>query len=102
MVINYDFPQSTVDYVHRIGRTGRAGREGEAITLFTEDDLPMIRSVANVIKISGGEVPEWILSLKKMGGKKRKLLKKKAPERRHISTKSSYDHKKLSKRRKTK
>jgi ATP-dependent RNA helicase RhlE len=32
-VINYDLPQSTSDYTHRIGRTGRAGNEGVAITL---------------------------------------------------------------------
>jgi len=37
-VINYDFPQSLVSYIHRVGRTGRAGREGSAITLFTDDD----------------------------------------------------------------
>ncbi|DBA84948.1 TPA: hypothetical protein ACH3X2_005689 [Trebouxia sp. C0005] len=28
-VINYDFPQSTTDYIHRVGRTGRAGRSGK-------------------------------------------------------------------------
>ena len=32
-VINYDIPQNTEYYVHRIGRTGRAGRSGKAITL---------------------------------------------------------------------
>ena len=31
-VINYDFPQSSEFYVHRIGRTGRAGASGQAIT----------------------------------------------------------------------
>ena len=58
--------QSGVDYIHRIGRTGRAGRKGKAITLFTEDDKPMLRSIANVMKISGCDVPEWMLELKKI------------------------------------
>ena len=39
LVINYDFPQSTTSYIHRIGRTGRAGRAGRAITFFTESDM---------------------------------------------------------------
>ena len=100
MVINYDFPQSTVDYVHRIGRTGRAGQEGEAITFFTENDMPMVRSIANVIRLSGGEVPDWMLSLKKMGNKKRKKLITHAPERYSISTTAKYDMKRISKKRK--
>ena len=66
MVINYDLPQSAVSYIHRIGRTGRAGREGEAITLFTEEDMPKLRSIANVMKLSGCEVPDWILSIKQV------------------------------------
>ena len=37
-VVNYDFPQSPVEYVHRVGRTGRAGRSGEAVTLYTDSD----------------------------------------------------------------
>ena len=36
-VLNYDYPNNSEDYVHRIGRTGRAGRSGTAITLFTTD-----------------------------------------------------------------
>jgi ATP-dependent RNA helicase DDX5/DBP2 len=36
-VLNYDYPNNSEDYVHRIGRTGRAGRLGTAITLFTTD-----------------------------------------------------------------
>ena len=46
------------------GRTGRAGRTGEAITLYTEDDSDYLRSIANVMKISGCEVPEWMLQMK--------------------------------------
>lgn len=36
-VFNYDYPNNSEDYVHRIGRTGRAGATGTAITLFTTD-----------------------------------------------------------------
>lgn len=36
-VFNYDYPNNSEDYVHRIGRTGRAGAYGTAITLFTTD-----------------------------------------------------------------
>ena len=35
IVINYDLPDDSENYVHRIGRTGRAGREGHAISLAT-------------------------------------------------------------------
>ena len=36
-VFNYDYPNNSEDYIHRIGRTGRAGAMGTAITLFTTD-----------------------------------------------------------------
>jgi ATP-dependent RNA helicase DDX52/ROK1 len=87
MVINYDLPTSGITYVHRIGRTGRAGRKGKAITLFTEADFENLRTIANVMKQSGCEVPEWMLTLKK---KKRKA-RNQAPRRPKIDTTSSYD-----------
>uniref|UniRef100_A0A3Q1CTR2 ATP-dependent RNA helicase n=1 Tax=Amphiprion ocellaris TaxID=80972 RepID=A0A3Q1CTR2_AMPOC len=43
LVLNYDFPTSAVEYIHRIGRTGRAGHQGKAITFFTENDKPLLR-----------------------------------------------------------
>ncbi|KCV69704.1 hypothetical protein H696_04112 [Fonticula alba] len=63
LVINYDFPQTTVSYIHRVGRAGRAGRPGQAITLFTNDDKPMLRSIATVMKESGSKVEDWMLTL---------------------------------------
>lgn len=44
LIINYDFPQSALSYIHRIGRTGRAGRTGEAITFFTDSDRTLLRT----------------------------------------------------------
>ena len=42
-VLNYDYPNNSEDYIHRIGRTGRAGAKGTAITLFTTDSEYPIR-----------------------------------------------------------
>ncbi|CAI5717717.1 unnamed protein product [Hyaloperonospora brassicae] len=91
MVINYDFPQSAVSYIHRIGRTGRNGRKGKAVTFFTEDDMVYLRTIANVMKLSGCEVPDWMLSLKKASVSKRKELLKAPPVRHRINTISGYD-----------
>ena len=43
---------------------GRAGRTGESVTFFTENDIPNLRSIANVMKLSGCDVPDWMLSIK--------------------------------------
>jgi ATP-dependent RNA helicase DDX52/ROK1 len=76
LVINYDLPSDGVTYVHRIGRTGRAGRQGRAITFFTESDFDNLRTIANVMRLSGCDVPEWMLHLKRQskssGGQKKK------------------------------
>ncbi|XP_045798801.1 DEAD-box ATP-dependent RNA helicase 57 [Trifolium pratense] len=80
-VINYDFPDSASAYIHRIGRSGRAGRSGEAITFYTEEDIPFLRNVANIMASSGCEVPSWLTELQK------KKWKKHRPNRDSISTK---------------
>ena len=49
-VVNYDIPTTGASYVHRAGRTGRQGREGGvAVTLYTKEDIPYVKNVANVI-----------------------------------------------------
>ena len=97
-VINYDFPTSAVSYIHRIGRTGRAGRSGKAITFFTLDDMEYLRSIANIIRLSGCEVPDYMLKLKKTNSNKRKALENKPPKRYEISTASKYDKQKASRK----
>ena len=52
LVINYDMPSSVINYIHRVGRTGRASRTGKAVTFFTDEDKPFLRSVGNLLKIS--------------------------------------------------
>jgi ATP-dependent RNA helicase DDX52/ROK1 len=72
-VINYDFPLSVSTYIHRVGRSGRAGRSGEAVTFYTEKDVPLLRSIAHVIRGAGCEVPDWMLALRKVKPKKWKM-----------------------------
>ncbi|XP_051534011.1 probable ATP-dependent RNA helicase DDX52 [Myxocyprinus asiaticus] len=86
LVINYDFPTTAVEYIHRIGRTGRAGHKGKAITFFTEDDKPLLRSVASVIKQAGCPVPGYMMGFKKIKGKVKRQLAKKPPRRSTIRT----------------
>ena len=82
MVVNFDFPASSVDYIHRIGRTGRAGHAGVAVTFFTEADGPSLRSIANVMRSSGCDVPDWMLEVKK----KKKKTRTRVIERASIAT----------------
>jgi ATP-dependent RNA helicase RhlE len=48
-VINYQVPENSEDYVHRIGRTGRAKKEGDAYTLLSAEELPYAESVERLI-----------------------------------------------------
>src|SRR5258706_65187 len=48
-VINYDFPMTNEDYVHRIGRTGRAHAVGDAISFVTPEDQGELRSLERFI-----------------------------------------------------
>ena len=50
MVVNYDMPANSEDYVHRIGRTGRAGKTGHAISFATDDQRSSIRSLERFMK----------------------------------------------------
>jgi len=48
-VVNYDMPDSTDAYIHRIGRTGRVGKAGDAFTLVTGEDTAMVRSLERLL-----------------------------------------------------
>ena len=48
-VINYDMPESTDDYIHRIGRTGRVDKNGDALTLVTNADEAKINALERLL-----------------------------------------------------
>ena len=53
-VVNYDIPNISEDYVHRIGRTGRAGATGEAVSLVSLDEQGFMRDIE---RFTGQAVP---------------------------------------------
>ncbi|KAF5729750.1 DEAD-box ATP-dependent RNA helicase 5 isoform X1 [Tripterygium wilfordii] len=61
VVINYSFPLTTEDYVHRIGRTGRAGRKGVAHTFFTDLNKNLAGELVNVLREAGQIVPAALM-----------------------------------------
>ncbi|KAF0692192.1 Aste57867_16705 [Aphanomyces stellatus] len=57
-VLNYSFPLTIEDYVHRIGRTGRGGKKGTSHTFFTNFDKPKAGELVNLLRESNAPVPE--------------------------------------------
>ncbi|KAM3483708.1 hypothetical protein MY8738_002897 [Beauveria namnaoensis] len=123
-VVNYDVPGSSAAYVHRAGRTGRAGREGGiAVTFYTKEDIPFVKTVANVIAASerqagktgktdeegggGGGIQKWLLdALPKVNKADRKKLRERGVESRRsgatqarITSTSGYERRRENNRR---
>jgi ATP-dependent RNA helicase DDX52/ROK1 len=117
-IVNYDIPNTSAAYVHRAGRTGRAGRQGGvAVTLYTKEDIPYVKNVANVIAASekahgkqdGEGIPKWLLdALPAVSKKTKKELRKRGVAARRsgpegsravrISTKSGFERREQNKR----
>jgi ATP-dependent RNA helicase DDX52/ROK1 len=125
-VVNYDIPTSSAAYVHRVGRTGRAGREGGvAVTLYSKDDIPYLKNVANVVAMAQKQktgsdasskegVQQWLLdALPDLTKQAKKDLRKhgiesrtakgakndpKAARRGRISTKSGFERREENKK----
>lgn len=49
-VINYDYPNTSEDYIHRIGRTGRQENKGESHTLLTDENARQAKDLIAVLK----------------------------------------------------
>lgn len=89
MVINYDVPGDSEDYIHRIGRTARADRDGVAITFVSDKDIYKFKEIEkflgttiskNILPEGLGEAPEYKATGKrktKGAGKRRSYSGKK-------------------------
>jgi ATP-dependent RNA helicase DBP3 len=88
-VINYSFPLTIEDYVHRIGRTGRAGKTGISHTFFQKDaDKAHAGELVNVLKETNQKIPDCLLQFDLAVKKKEPKLGKidlQQPKSNHIT-----------------
>ncbi|KAG9459456.1 hypothetical protein H6P81_003964 [Aristolochia fimbriata] len=78
MVINYDIPSNSKDYIHRVGRTARAGRSGVAISLVNQYEVEWFILIEKLIEKKLPEFPcqeeEVLVMLESVNEAKRKAL----------------------------
>jgi len=67
-VVNYDFPSSLEDYVHRIGRTGRAGAKGTAYSFFTSANAKYARDLIKILQDAGQVISPALSALTRSAG----------------------------------
>ena len=63
LIVNYDIPLYTKDYIHRVGRTARAGKSGRVINLITQYD---VRSCQKIELLLGKKFEEYHCNMKNM------------------------------------
>jgi len=83
-VVNFDYPNSGEDYIHRIGRTARAERTGTAYTFFTHGDSKNASELVSVMEEAGQTVPPKLQSLAGNsygGGRKRQRYSSESNDR---------------------
>merc|ERR1719340_160914 len=56
VVVNFDIPTHSKDYIHRVGRTARAGRSGKAITFVSQYDVELYQRIEHLL---GQKLPEY-------------------------------------------
>mmetsp|Transcript_3451 Transcript_3451/g.9690 ORF Transcript_3451/g.9690 Transcript_3451/m.9690 type:complete len:149 (-) Transcript_3451:1359-1805(-) len=63
VVVNFSFPGTVEDYVHRIGRTGRAGAKGTSYSFITSDKAKLARDLVQVMREAKQEIPPEVQQL---------------------------------------
>ncbi|WP_215241549.1 DEAD/DEAH box helicase [Dyadobacter helix] len=66
-VVNYDLPEQTENYVHRVGRTGRGTQKGQAVSFCSPEEKPLLLAIEeflgkpiDVVRLSQGEYAETL------------------------------------------
>uniref|UniRef100_A0A8C4PZ88 RNA helicase n=1 Tax=Eptatretus burgeri TaxID=7764 RepID=A0A8C4PZ88_EPTBU len=67
-VINYDYPNNSEDYVHRIGRTGRSSKTGTAYTFFTPGNGRQASELVSVLREASQAINPKLLAMAERGG----------------------------------
>lgn len=62
-MVNFDYPNSSEDYVHRIGRTGRAKRSGTAYTFFTPGNIKQANELISILKEAKQQVNPKLIQM---------------------------------------
>lgn len=62
-VINYDYPNSSEDYIHRIGRTARSTKTGTAYTFFTPNNIKQVSDLISVLREANQAINPKLLQL---------------------------------------
>ena len=68
-VINYDYPNSSEDYIHRIGRTARSQKTGTAYTFFTPNNMKQASDLIAVLREANQAINPKLLQMGDGGGK---------------------------------
>ncbi len=90
-VINYDLPQNSEDYIHRIGRTARAGSSGAAICFITEKDKKLWKIISKKINPEKSKNKEY--QKNEENNPKIKLFRKKGSKTKYLNNKKNSKNK---------
>ena len=95
-VINYELPNISETYVHRIGRTGRAGHDGIAISFCESEELPYLKDIQKLIGLQIPVVKDhpWVTveGVKAQAGKTEELKEKAKANKAYRGSKGNGDY----------